>query len=217
MFYVYKITNTINGQIYVGKTSNPQRRWTRHKSDASNSDLAPKLYRSMRKYGKENFTFEVIESFELEHNAYEAEVKLIEQMDSIKNGLNVAAGGIGFSSGENNPNYGKPMKQHVKQALLEANLGKTLSDEHKNNISKNNKRTRLGRVWSEESKLKSSLSHEGKYVGEKNPSSKLTQQNVDEIRVMLENKTPHREIAKIYNVSKSAITLISSGKTWTKI
>lgn len=57
---IYKITNKINGKFYVGKTSKTidqrfQRHYHNHKSGKTY------LYKSMRKYGFENFVIEAIE------------------------------------------------------------------------------------------------------------------------------------------------------------
>ena len=57
--YIYKITNLINGKIYVGKSKNPKVRWRQHKSHSKKRNT--KLYYAMRKYGIENFIFEVLE------------------------------------------------------------------------------------------------------------------------------------------------------------
>lgn len=60
--YIYKITNLINNKIYVGQTNNFLRRKQQHINAAiSNKGPNKYLYNSMRKYGIENFAFEVIE------------------------------------------------------------------------------------------------------------------------------------------------------------
>lgn len=62
---IYKITNNINGKCYIGKSVNIKERWIRHRHKGKYySESQPKkshLYHAMRKYGVENFTFEVIE------------------------------------------------------------------------------------------------------------------------------------------------------------
>lgn len=61
---IYKITNLINGLSYIGQAKNINIRWRNHKSDCYNgSDESERnpLYQDIRKYGLENFSFEVIE------------------------------------------------------------------------------------------------------------------------------------------------------------
>lgn len=64
---IYKITNRINNKCYIGQSVDIKARLAHHKSDAYNEKL-PKyrypLYRAIRKYGKENFDFEVLELVE---------------------------------------------------------------------------------------------------------------------------------------------------------
>jgi group I intron endonuclease len=66
--FVYKITNKINNKVYVGYDSyskNKQhRRWIAHRYNYKNEkarDYNKVLYKAMRKYGIENFIFEVLE------------------------------------------------------------------------------------------------------------------------------------------------------------
>lgn len=59
---VYKITNNITGDFYIGSSKNIEKRWTDHKSP-SRWKLRPgmKLYQAFIKYGLNNFTFDIIE------------------------------------------------------------------------------------------------------------------------------------------------------------
>jgi len=64
MIGIYKITNNINHHSYIGQSKNIKRRWNNEKS--ASSDVTSKSYnyplsRAFRKYGIQNFTFEVIE------------------------------------------------------------------------------------------------------------------------------------------------------------
>lgn len=60
--YIYKITNTANNKVYIGQTiqSNPKMRWYSHLADMRGGRKMH-LYNSMRKYGVEAFTWEVID------------------------------------------------------------------------------------------------------------------------------------------------------------
>lgn len=55
--------------------------------------------------------------------------------------------------------------------------------------------------------------HGTKLLGEKNPFSKLTQLQVDEIKSLRGVKT-QRELGRIYNVNPATIWAIFHGKTW---
>ena len=59
---VYKITNNITGDFYIGSSKNIKSRWVKHKSP-SVWKLHPnaRLYKAMAQYGRDNFTFEIIE------------------------------------------------------------------------------------------------------------------------------------------------------------
>lgn len=61
---IYKITNLINKKSYIGQSRNVKRRWDEHKSRAFNplyEGYDYPLYRSFRKYGINNFSFDIIE------------------------------------------------------------------------------------------------------------------------------------------------------------
>lgn len=59
---VYKITNNITNDFYIGSSKDVNRRWSGHRC-ISNWKQRPdsKLYKDMAKYGRDNFKFEIIE------------------------------------------------------------------------------------------------------------------------------------------------------------
>ena len=60
---IYKITNQINGKIYIGQTINTlEKRFNRHKQDALSGRLDTHFARALREYGVDNFVAEVIEN-----------------------------------------------------------------------------------------------------------------------------------------------------------
>lgn len=59
MIGIYKITNKINGKIYIGQSNNIERRWGEHRNKYKTENT--NLYKSMRKDGIENFDFSVEE------------------------------------------------------------------------------------------------------------------------------------------------------------
>lgn len=61
---IYKITNTVNGKVYIGQSIDIEQRWKNHKKEARNPNSKYghyPLYRAMRKYGIDNFKFDIIE------------------------------------------------------------------------------------------------------------------------------------------------------------
>ncbi len=100
MAFIYKITNKINGKVYIGKTEkeNPYERFEEHKQDykKERKEIRP-LYRAFNKYGIENFSFEILEQSEIPE---EREVFYIQQFNSYvgfnkSNGYNATLGGDG--------------------------------------------------------------------------------------------------------------------------
>lgn len=89
---IYKITNTIDGKVYIGQSVNIYQRWKNHKSAArdphSPTHHLP-LYCALREYGEENFTFEIIEQCN-EDELNDEERKYIQeyQSDDSKHGYN---------------------------------------------------------------------------------------------------------------------------------
>ena len=97
MVGIYKIENKINGHIYIGQSVNIYQRWNNEKSTAFNptsSAYNSPLSKAFRKYGIENFVFEVIEECgrdELNNK----ERYWINHYDSFYNGYNQTLGGDG--------------------------------------------------------------------------------------------------------------------------
>lgn len=61
--FIYKITNHVNGKVYIGQSVRPvEERWNRHKIDAISGRLDTHFARAIRKYGVDNFSIEVIDT-----------------------------------------------------------------------------------------------------------------------------------------------------------
>jgi group I intron endonuclease len=61
---IYKITNLINDKTYIGQSVNIEKRWRGHISTSKNSKSKQShymLYKAFRKYGTQNFKFEILE------------------------------------------------------------------------------------------------------------------------------------------------------------
>lgn len=85
---IYKIENLVNGKIYIGQSIHIERRWQEHCQNSTQSLIA----KAIRKYGKENFSFQILQETSdiTELNALEA--SYIYQYNSlVPNGYNVVA------------------------------------------------------------------------------------------------------------------------------
>lgn len=104
--YIYKISNTINDKIYIGQTRRTvECRWKQHLREGNTSEENRRsksfLYRSMYKYGTENFYIETIETLtgntkkELCDKLNNKEKYYIKELNTlIPNGYNIAPGGF---------------------------------------------------------------------------------------------------------------------------
>ena len=82
---IYKITNTITNDFYIGSSKDVKRRWAVHKCQSTWNDNPNKqLYQDMKKYGLNNFEFQVIAEVEVE-SLKEAEQRFIEKLKPTYN------------------------------------------------------------------------------------------------------------------------------------
>lgn len=215
-YVLYNIINKINNGIYVGITYNLHKRWTRHLYNAKDGKTL--LYRAMRKYGIENFYIEQKEEFEDRKSACEREIYWIDRFK--KEGIhlyNITDGGEGTLGirkfGIDNPNFGKKMKPHVKEALLK--IRRKLSNEQIKEII---------RLYKEEKYTQTSLSKlfnislpqihriiHGKSWGDKDRKFLLTKKNIstnDRLKIIEMYNTGNYiqlDLAKIFNLSIAQI------------
>ena len=85
---VYKITNTVTGDFYIGSSNDVKRRWRAHKCPSSWKRFPNKqLYQDMRKYGVDNFDFQILEEVE-EGKLKDAEQQFIETLKPTYNQMN---------------------------------------------------------------------------------------------------------------------------------
>lgn len=90
---IYCITNLVNNKKYVGQTRySLENRWKQHLQD-SKTILDRKLYRAIRKYGKESFKLEVLCNCSSLEELNEKETYYIKLFDTVKNGYNHGYGG----------------------------------------------------------------------------------------------------------------------------
>lgn len=97
MAFIYKITNDVNGKVYIGKTLHSvEKRWKEHIKDSKREHTENRpLYRAMNKYGIEHFHIETVEECSADISE-EREAFWIKEYNSFgKDGYNATIGGDG--------------------------------------------------------------------------------------------------------------------------
>ena len=125
MVGIYKITNLVNGKSYIGQSVNIERRFINHKSVAFNPNdrnYNYPLYRAIRKYGIENFSFEILEEC-LKNELNEKEVFYIDKYRT--HGIN----GYNQDDGGYEAHYGKLSDELVGKIIDRLKTSLDTSDE----------------------------------------------------------------------------------------
>lgn len=164
MYYIYRITNLVDGKTYIGQ----------HKYKKLNDSYRGSgklLWRAYRKYGFENFTKEILYSnIQYKETADDMERFTIAKERAIgKAEYNIADGGNGGDLGEevnkrhseimkgDQRNKGRHHTEEARKHMSDGHKGKHLSEEHKKNISEALK----GKQTSKETRRKLSEANKG--------------------------------------------------------
>ena len=220
MAIVYCYTNLVNGKKYIGQTLNPSQRYKSHKSvhlNEKDPEYDSVFHRALRKYGWENFKYEVLiedDNIDLINNL---EIFYIDFYDTqIPNGYNVLPGGKNCSRSLSDEtkeklrwSHGRLTKEEVIFIRLAYADGKSPKQIYQENFQERMVYSSFMNIWS--GNRYATVMPE---VIEKGRHTKLNKQQVREIKIALKNNESYRSIAKRYNVTKGAIESIYQGKTW---
>lgn len=140
---VYLITNTTNGNVYVGQSCRVTRRWHQHLSTLRRGIHSNgHLQRAWNKYGDDSFRFDFIEQCDrAEESLCASEQKWVDLLRPEYNIAPVAGTNIGL-----------PMHPNTREAL---------------------RRASTGRVVSESTRLKIGAANAARLTGKKQPKSQV--------------------------------------------
>ena len=162
--YIYKITNNINGKIYVGL-----HKYNLDKLDESYWGSGKIISRAIQKEGKENFSREILEWCYDRQTLKAREIYWINKLNARNSniGYNLAPGGDGgdlgeeirkhqseVQSGTNHWNYGKNLSEETKRKISESHKGIKHTDECKKRMSQLKKEYYKSHVVSEDTRRK---------------------------------------------------------------
>lgn len=205
-YYVYKITNKVNGHFYIGKRS--------CRCDISEDRYTGSgegIILARRKYGSLNFSKEILGTFGTEQEAYdyEREVCTLVEVDD-PNCYNRRVGGLGDVVGVGNCHYGVPKSAIHRQRIGNANRGKKRSPECVEGM----RERQIGNRHSLESRFR--MSEQRKGSG--NVRARLSETQVLLVRKL--NKVCGWRIvqcAELLNMHQGTVGHAISGRTWRHI
>lgn len=217
MIGIYKITNKITGNFYIGQSINIEKRFKEHKR----KKLKTKLSKDFQKYGLDNFTFEIIEEVSIKR-LNERELFYIEKLNpyynSHKTVVNDCLRNIPEETINKLKKSGKKQweekSQEEKEKIIKNNLkgpalNHKVSEETRNKIRK----SLLGTKMKDETKQKISNAHKEKFKnGYINKGAIL--KNQKKILCVQENKSFNsiKEAAKYYGIDAGSITKVCKGQ-----
>ena len=163
--YIYKITNNIDGKIYIG-----QKKSSFIVEDYYGSGLY--ITRAIKKYGVNNFTRDILEWCESKEALNEKEIYWISKLDATNRrvGYNISTGGNGGNLGPEviqkmaASMRGKKHTEATKKKMSESRKGHTTSEQTRKKISDANKGEKCywyGKKHSAETLEKMRQSHKG--------------------------------------------------------
>lgn len=146
---IYKVTNKVNGKIYIGQTTQALRRRAQgHFADVSMNRDKSIFHKALKKYDREDFVWEILEYCSTKAELDEMEFHYIRQYNSFgPGGYNLTLGGagvVGFSHtaatkikiseqqlGTANSFFGKNHTDEAIKKIRESSTERTHTLEHK--------------------------------------------------------------------------------------
>jgi group I intron endonuclease len=180
---IYKIENLVNGNIYIGQTSNLERRKRDHWRNLKKCSRANKyLQNSWNKYGEDSFVFKIVLFCEKSELTYyeQALVDRLSPVYNIKKECVISCLGVRATEetkrkmsdarmGEKNWNFGNHHSEETLRKISEANKGRRRTEETLKKLSeaaKGRNNPRFGVHLSDETKKKISESEKGKTISD---------------------------------------------------
>lgn len=206
---IYKITNKVNGKSYIGQSTNIENRFKTHIQNSKNKnskEYEKPLYRAFRKYGLDNFIFEILEELSVEKMA-QREIFYIANSENL---YNITPGGEGVLSNKlDNHNGAKVTSEivyEIRERYKKLERRSEVYQDYRHLIGKSgfnkiwiheNWKGINSEVYTPENKLAQSKNTGNK--GSKNGRAKLTEADVITIRTRRKNGETYQEVYKDYS------------------
>lgn len=218
---IYALKNKVNDKIYVGQTwTSLDKRWNRGHGYIGSH----KIHAAIKKYGKENFFYQVLTFCATQDAANITESYFISKFDAIQNGYNINLGGtsgvmtgrkhlpesiakMSISHKGNSAHLGKPHSNYTKDKLSAAAILQFETHGHPSR----------GLITPDHVKLKQSIAHKGirkSQVSEFKPLISFSIATM--IRADVAAGATHAITASKYGISRPLVSMIVNNKRWIK-
>ena len=138
--YIYKTTNIVNGKYYIGMHS------TSNLEDGYIGS-GDKIKRSIRKYGKENFNFNILEMLPDRHSLKEREKEIInENLLKDVNCMNIVFGGGGGYISPEGVKKGRQKTDEILKNIYGENFRSDISKKFHNNLTDEEKKIFIEKI-----------------------------------------------------------------------
>ena len=208
--FVYITTNLINGKRYIGQKSFNKKDWPTYLGSGN------VFRKALNKYGKENFSREIVLICETEDELNQAEYDLSVFFDVVEssNWYNLVLGGGG--------SRGWHPSEETRKRMSEAAKGKIISQETRQKMSdalRGEKNHWYGKHHTEENKKHQSEVMKGRYIGQNNPMYGIHRTGINSTRfkpifcIELQGMFwGAREAEALYNIAHQSIAHCLKGK-----
>lgn len=219
MIGIYKITNQLTGDSYIGQSVQIEDRFDEHKNPNNwNREQNKRLYQAFIEFGLRNFTFEVIEECKIEE-LNQREQYWIDFYHTYPNQYNMTPGGQ-FNAGESHPSH-KLTEQDIRDirqryankerksdvySLYQYKIGESGFHKIWNGMTWKNI---MPDVYTSENK--DFHTHNTSNKGSKNGRSKLTEEDVRQIRIRRKNG---EVLSQVYSDYSTKLTYKSFVNVW---
>lgn len=193
---IYKITNKVNGKVYIGQSNDIKSRWNHEHGGKSTSNV--QLKEDINNFGLESFSYEIIAEENNQQKKDELEKFYIKKLNSTNPelGYNISEGGFcgSFHSDEWKKEQSERLKKYYKENP------NWLTEERREKLRKSGKRERT----KEERKIMSERRKGFTYseVSKKKMSESAKKRVENFGNIFRDNKEKHKEIIKLATEAK---------------
>lgn len=182
---IYKATNLVNGKVYIGQTKySLEKRMNGHikQSKSSNDEKIHYFQHAIKKYGENNFKWEIITECSQEESDI-LEIYYIQLCDSHNNekGYNETIGGRGVVGNK----LTEEQKQKISKAVSNSEKFRQFCKSY--NATEGKSKTMKGRVFAEE---------HIKHLSESAKNREISDEGREKLCKAMQNSIKHKEACK---------------------